>query len=78
MKVTVYSAPGCPWCVKAKEWLEENKVKFELVDLSKAENRERAIALIQKSGSSGVPQIEIDGEIVVGFDVERIKELLKL
>jgi glutaredoxin 3 len=75
-KVIVYSTQMCPWCVKAKEWLKENKIKFEDVDLSKSENRERAIKLIEKTGNSGVPQIDVDGEIIVGFDVDKLKELL--
>ena len=75
-KVTVYSTKTCPWCVKAKEFLKQNKIKFEDKDVSaddKARNK-----MIEKSGQMGVPVIDIDGTIIIGFDVERIKEALKL
>jgi len=77
-KVIVYSTQMCPWCVKAKDWLKENHIEFENVDLSLAENRKRAIALIEKTGSSGVPQIQVGEEIIVGFDVGKLKELLDI
>ena len=77
-KVIVYSTQMCPWCVKAKDWLKENHIKFENVDLSLPENKERGIAVIQKTGSSGVPQIQVGEEIIVGFDKDKLKELLNI
>jgi glutaredoxin 3 len=60
----------------AKRYLKEKNIEFEDVDVS--QNREAALEMIQKSGQMGVPVIEIDGQIVVGFDKERIDELLKI
>ncbi|MBI2529992.1 MAG: glutaredoxin family protein [Candidatus Diapherotrites archaeon] len=73
-KVTVYSTPTCPYCHMAKAFLKEQKVQFADYDVSEDEGRARE--MIEKSGQQGVPVIDIDGEIVVGFDKPRIKELL--
>ncbi len=73
-KVIVYSTPTCPWCFRAKQFLKEHGVEFEDVDVSA--DHARAQEMIEKSGQMGVPVLDIDGNIVVGFDVERIKGLL--
>ena len=75
-KVTVYSTQSCPWCVKAKEFLKQNKIKFE--DKNVSENDKAREEMVRKSGQMGVPVLDIDGEIIIGFDVERIKDALKL
>ena len=75
-KVIVYSTTSCPWCAKAKEFLRENNVEFE--DINVSEDIEKQTEMIMKSGQMGVPVIDIDGEIIVGFDVDRIRKLLKL
>ncbi|MCD6523262.1 MAG: glutathione S-transferase N-terminal domain-containing protein [Candidatus Diapherotrites archaeon] len=74
MKVIVYSTPSCPWCTRAKQFLKEHNIPFEDVDVSK--DRARAMEMIQKSGQMGVPVIDIDGNIIIGFDVLRVKQLL--
>ena len=76
MVVKVFSTPACPFCVALKEFLKENKIEFE--DLDVAENEMARDEMIEKSGQMGVPVIEIDGEIVIGFDQGKIKKLLKL
>jgi glutaredoxin 3 len=75
-KVTVYSTPTCPFCIRAKQFLKENSIKFEDIDVS--ENEDRAQEMIKRSGQMGVPVLDIDGEIIVGFDKEKIKETLGL
>ncbi len=70
-KIKVYSTPTCPWCVKLKEFLKEKKVEYDDIDVS--ENQEAANEMMQKSGQMGVPQIEINGKIIVGFDKEAIE-----
>lgn len=76
-KVTVYSTKTCPWCVKAKEFLKQNKIKFEDKDVS-ADDKARN-EMIEKSGQMGVPVIVIEGhDAIIGFDVEAIKKALKL
>ncbi len=75
-KVIVYSTPTCPYCHAAKEFLKENKIAFEDVDVSK--NQDRAQEMIEKSGQMGVPVLDINGTIIVGYDREAIKKALKL
>ena len=73
-KVRVYSTPSCPFCIRAKQFLKENNIEFEDIDVSS--NQEAAREMIQKSGQMGVPVLDIGGEIIVGFDQGRIKSLL--
>lgn len=76
MTIKVYSTPACPYCHMAKQFLTENKVPFE--DINVAENRTANIEMIKKSGQTGVPVLDINGTIIVGFDIEAIKKALKL
>jgi len=75
-KVIVYSTSTCPFCVSAKDFLKEHKVKFE--EFNVAENREKAMEMVKKSGQTGVPVLDIDGKIITGFDKEAISRALKL
>jgi glutaredoxin 3 len=74
-KVIIYSTPHCPYCVYAKDYFKENNVPFEDIDVSK--DREKAQEMVQKSGQMGVPVIDIDGNILVGFQPETFDSLLK-
>jgi glutaredoxin-like YruB-family protein len=74
--VKVYSTPSCPWCVRAKAYLEENGIPFTDVDVSK--DVAAAREMVKISDQMGVPVITIDGNVVVGFDKKRIDELLGL
>jgi glutaredoxin 3 len=74
--VKVYSTPTCPYCIRAKQFLKDNNIVFENVDVSS--NQTAAQEMIQKSGQMGVPVLDIDGEIIAGFDKERIKQALGL
>jgi glutaredoxin 3 len=74
--VTVYSTPSCPWCHKAKDFLKEHEIKFEDKDVSEDEAARNA--MVEKSGQMGVPVLDIDGNIIVGFDQDAIKKALKL
>ena len=76
LKVKVYSTQTCPWCYKLKDWLKENKIKFEDIDVSK--DNKAAQEMIKKSGQMGVPVTEIGQEIITGFDVEKLKKILKI
>lgn len=73
-KVIVYGTPTCPYCVKAKRFLKDNGISFEDIDVSI--RPEKAQEMMQKSGQMGVPVLDIGGEIIVGFDVDSIKEKL--
>ena len=76
MNVKVYSTNFCPYCKMAKDFLKERKIPFEEINVQ--ENNSAAKEMIEKSGQAGVPVIEIDGKMIIGFDVDKIKELLKI
>ena len=73
-KVKVYSTLSCPWCHKAKEFLKEKGIKFE--DINVGANQEAANEMVEKSGQMGVPVIDVDGKIIVGFDKEELEKTL--
>lgn len=73
-KVIVYSTPTCPYCVYAKDYFKKNNVAFEDVDVTR--DHARAQEMIQKSGQMGVPVIDINGNIIVGFQPEAFASLL--
>ena len=74
--VKVYSTPTCPYCVTLKAFLKEKGIEFKDIDVSS--DSASAEEMIKKSGQMGVPVSDIDGEIVVGFDKEKICQLLKI
>ena len=76
MNVTVYGTETCFWCKKAKEFLKQNKINYEYYDV--AEDDSKREEMMEKSGQLGVPVLDINGTIIVGFDIEKIKKLLKL
>lgn len=73
-KIIVYSTPTCPYCMYAKDYFKKNNVAFEDVDVSR--DRARAEEMIRKSGQMGVPVIDINGEIIVGFQPEVFAKLI--
>lgn len=66
--VTVYSTPTCPYCVHAKEFFKKHGIEYKDIDVSR--DRTAAMEMIHKSGQMGVPVIDIDGAITVGFQPE--------
>jgi len=74
--VKLFVTPACPYCYTLKEFLKEKGIEFEEIDVSKDEKARDE--MIKKSGRLEAPVIEIDGQIVVGFDKEKIVKLLKL
>jgi len=74
--IKVFSTPFCIYCVSLKQFLKEHNIEFEEVDVSKDKVAQEE--MIKKSGQMGVPVVEIDGEIIVGFDKNKISELLKI
>lgn len=75
-KIKIYSTPTCVYCKMAKEFFKENNIEYTDVDVA-VDLKERE-EMVQKSGQMGVPVIDIDGEIIIGFDREKIKDLLKI
>ncbi len=73
-KVIVYSTTTCPYCVYAKEFFKENNVSF--IDKNVSIDRAAGNEMAEKSGQMGVPVIDIDGEIVVGFQPNVFEKLL--
>jgi len=74
--VKVYSTPTCPYCVTLKVFLKENNIEFEDIDVS--QNKQALDEMVKKSDQIGVPVVEIDDQIVVGFDKEKISQLLNI
>jgi len=74
--VKLFITPSCPYCYTLKEFLKEHNVEFEEIDVSQNEKAREEI--IEKTGKMEVPVIEIDGEIVAGFDKEKIVKLLNI
>ncbi len=72
--VKVFSTPTCPWCKKAKQLLEANKIQYQ--DLNVAENKEARDEMISLTHQMAVPTISIDGEFVIGYNEKALKEKL--
>jgi len=73
-KVLVYSTPTCSHCIGTKEFLKANNIIFEDIDVSA--NTEKGEEMVERSGQMGVPVIDIDGKLIIGFDQQAIKEAL--
>jgi len=74
--IIIYTTPSCVYCKMAKEFFKENGVEYK--ELNVAVDEKARDEMVQKSGQLGVPVIEIDGKIVVGFDRPQLAELLKI
>ena len=73
-KITIYTTPTCVYCNMAKAFFRENKIDYS--EKNVAVDSQAVEEMIKKSGQLGVPVIDVDGEIIVGFDKPRLKELL--
>jgi glutaredoxin 3 len=74
-RVRVFSTKTCPYCYMAKDFLRAKKVEFDDIDVGS--DYKSAMEMVKISGQRGVPVIDIGGNVVVGFDQERINELLE-
>jgi alkyl hydroperoxide reductase subunit F len=72
-KVTVYSTKNCPYCRMAKAFLDKHGVPYEGIDVG--EDPDTAKKMIELSGQRGVPVIIVDGEVIIGFDSQRLNDL---
>ena len=75
-QVVIYSTPTWPYCKRAKEYLSRKGISY--TEYNVAGDRDKTKEMIHKSGQMGVPVLDIDGEIIVGFDRDRITTLLAL
>lgn len=73
-EVRLYSTPSCPYCRMAKDFLTEEGVDFSVVDVS--EDEKAAQEMVDKSGQLGVPVMEVDSLIIVGFDRDAYRKAL--
>ncbi|MBU1177010.1 glutathione S-transferase N-terminal domain-containing protein [Patescibacteria group bacterium] len=73
-KIRVFSTSTCPYCVTLKAYLDEKDFKYE--DINVAEDKKAAKEMIEKSGQMGVPVVEINNEIIIGFDKQKINKIL--
>jgi glutaredoxin 3 len=73
-KVTIYSADWCAFCHAAKDYLGKKGVKFTEKDVERDETA--AVEAVQKSKQTGIPVLDIDGTIIIGFDRPRIDAVL--
>ncbi|MFH0907119.1 MAG: glutaredoxin domain-containing protein [bacterium] len=74
--IRVFSTPTCPYCVTLKSFLDDNGFSYE--DINVVEDEKAQEEMIKKSGQMGVPVVEINKEIIVGFDREKISRLLNI
>lgn len=74
--VKIYSTPTCVYCETLKEYLKAKEIAFESVDVSS--DQQGLKEMVEKSGQMGVPVIDIDGNIIVGFDKEKINNFLHI
>lgn len=75
-RVIVFSTPTCSYCNMAKVYFRRNKIKFRDVDVSKDASAARDLQ--RRSGQTGVPVIDINGRLIVGFDKPKINKLLEI
>ncbi len=73
-KVSIYTTPVCVYCKAAKEFFKKNNISYE--EYNVVTDAKRRDEMIQRSGQMGVPVIDIDGQLIVGFNERKMKELL--
>jgi glutaredoxin-like protein NrdH len=81
MQVKVYALSTCPYCRMARQYMDENAVAYDVVEVDKLEGQERTDAIDEVkrlSGGTSFPVIVVGDEVIVGFNKVRIKELLSL
>jgi len=75
-QVIVYTTPSCSWCTTLKTYLDQNQIRYREINV--AADTTAAEAMVRKSGQQGVPQTEINSQMIVGFDKARINQLLEI
>ncbi|MBB6715495.1 glutaredoxin domain-containing protein [Clostridium gasigenes] len=73
--VKVYTTNSCPWCVKVKNYLKGKEVLFE--ELNVQDNMDAREEMVSKSKQMGVPVLDINGDIIIGFDKKAIETALE-
>ena len=73
--ITIYTTPTCGFCKMAKQYLESKNVDYDTKDITTDEESYKEV--LDKSGQLGVPVIDIDGTVIVGFDRPKIDAVLR-
>jgi len=73
-KVVVFTTPTCSWCRKVKQYMQQHRISFREIDVSKDDKAGRD--MVRMTGQQGVPVILIDNRPIVGFDKAKIDHLL--
>lgn len=76
MEIKIYTTPTCIWCAKAKEFFKANGIKYKEVDVSASQKD--AMEMVKASGQRGTPVIDVNGEIIVGFNEPALRKALGL
>ncbi len=74
--VKIFTTPTCPWCMRTKEFFKSNNIKYKEINV--VEDQKAAEEMVKKSGQRGVPVIDINGQIIVGFDEPALKKALHI
>jgi glutaredoxin-like YruB-family protein len=74
-EATIYTTPTCPWCHKAKAWFRDKKIRYKEVDVTT--DKSGLEEMVRISGQTGVPVIVVGGEVIVGFNQNRLNEIFK-
>ncbi len=75
-RVVVYSTPTCTYCNKLKQYFNKHGIRY--TDINVAANQQAAMEMARKSGQRGVPQTDINGQIIVGFDTQKLSRILNI
>lgn len=75
-QVKVYSTPTCPWCKRAKQFLDANHIQYQ--DLNVAEDKAARDEMLNLTHQMAVPTIAIDGQFVIGYNEKALKEKLEI
>jgi glutaredoxin 3 len=76
MNIKVYSTPTCPYCKLVKDFLNEQKISFTEIDV--ASSPAAANEMVKLSGQMGVPVVDVDGQIIVGWNKVALEDALKV
>jgi glutaredoxin-like YruB-family protein len=71
----MYTTPSCTYCRKAKDYFRQNRIPFTEYDV--ARDQRRAEEMVRKSGQMGVPVIDVNGRVIVGFNQPEIERALR-
>ena len=75
-EIKIYTTTTCPWCMKAKEFFMQNNIKYKEMNVGLDEKARNE--MFEKSGQFGVPVIDVNGEIIVGFNTHELKKALHI